>query len=80
MNFAISSKAEQNVNTFEEFYNSFSAKLSTIQQNCAGLLLNKCKNKYMSASQGYTWHPVQPNHHHRAGLLESNHCLHSDPM
>ena len=29
MNFAISSKAEQNVNTFEEFYNSFSAKLST---------------------------------------------------
>ena len=29
MNFDISSKSEANVNTFEEFYNSFSAKLST---------------------------------------------------
>jgi hypothetical protein len=29
MNFAISSKSEANVHTFEEFYNSFSAKLTT---------------------------------------------------
>ena len=29
MNFAIASKAEAGVNTFEDFYNSFSAKLST---------------------------------------------------
>ena len=29
MNFAISSKSESGVNTFEEFYNSFSAKLTT---------------------------------------------------
>ena len=29
MNFAISTKSETNVNTFEEFYNSFSSKLTT---------------------------------------------------
>lgn len=29
MNFAITTKSEQGINTFEQFYNSFSAKLST---------------------------------------------------